>query len=91
MAGFTIAKLQAALDRHGADVERWPPDLRTAALELVGNSEAARALLEDAQAVERPLRQPIPAPKGLADRIVAEALRQSPAKPKAAPRSRPKR
>ena len=82
MAGFTIAKLQAALDRHGADVERWPPDLRAAALELVGNNEAARVLIESAQALEAALHQPIPAPKGLADRIVAEALHQSPAKPR---------
>lgn len=82
MAGFTIAKLQAALDRYGADVERWPAELRTAALELVGNSEAGRVLIQKAQSLEAALRQPIKSPKGLADRIVAEALRQSPAKPR---------
>lgn len=82
MAGFTIAELESALDRHGADVERWPPDLRAAALELIANSEAARALVEAGQSVERTLRQPIKAPRGLADSIVGEALRQSPPKPR---------
>lgn len=82
MAGFTIAELEAALDTHGADVERWPVALRTAALELVANSEAARAVLEQSQSIERALRQPVKAPRGLADRIIGEALRQSPPKPK---------
>jgi hypothetical protein len=87
MAEFTITELEAALDRHGADVERWPTDLRVAALELIANSEMARGIVERAQSIERTLRQPPKAPRGLADRIVSEALRQSPPKP----RSRPKR
>lgn len=82
MAGFDITDLQAALDSHGADVERWPVELRTPALELIANSEAARVLVEGAQSLDRALRQPIRAPRGLADRIISEALRQSPPKPR---------
>jgi len=77
MGKFSIADLEAALDRLGADVESWPAELRAAALELVGNSEQARSLLEASQVMERTLRAPIKAPKGLADRIVDLAVRQS--------------
>lgn len=80
MDRFSIAELEAALDRLGADVETWPPELRAAALELVANSEDARALLEASQAMDRALRAPIKAPRGLADRIVDLAIKQSPPK-----------
>jgi len=80
MQRFSIAELEAALDRLGADVETWPPELRAAALELVANSQDARTVLEAAQQMDRALRTPIQAPRGLADRIVDLAMKQSPPK-----------
>lgn len=82
MQRFSIAELEAALDRLGADVETWPPELRAAALELVANSQDARTVLEAAQQVDRTLSAPIKAPRGLADRIVDLAMKQSPPKPR---------
>jgi hypothetical protein len=82
MGQISIAELEAALDRHGADLERWPAELRQAALELIGNSEDARRLIEAARLMEEGLRRPISAPRGLADRIFDAAMRKSPPKPR---------
>lgn len=91
MQRFSIAELEAALDRLGADVETWPPELRAAALELVANSQDARTVLEAAQQVDRALSAPIKAPSGLADRIFDLAMKQSPPKPGPAPRPKSRR
>jgi hypothetical protein len=76
-----LGEFEAALDRFGADLARWPEPDRQAAQELMERSEAARQLHAAMLAVEAGLRAPPPAaPKGLADRIVARALKLPPDK-----------
>lgn len=77
MSGTTTAEFQIALDTHGADLSKWPAELRAEALVLLAGSAEARAVFEAARGVEGLLRRPAeqPAPQGLADRIIGMALK----------------
>ena len=69
-----LARFEQALDRYGADVERWPADLRGMAAELLDSSLEARALLADAVRLEAALDVAFavpPVPIGLQARIKA--------------------
>ena len=79
---MTMTQLQSVIDTHGADLNRWPADLRSEAAALIANQPEARALLEAALTLDAALRKSsdAKAPTGLADRIVAEALRRRPGK-----------
>jgi hypothetical protein len=68
------------LGRFGEDLMVWPPSAREAGLELLLNSAEAREIMEEAQVLRRAMTAvaPVRAPAGLADRIVAEALRAPP-------------
>ena len=86
MQKLELSEFEAALDRLGADIERWPEPLREAAQDLLVNSEAARRQHAVMLEIEAGLASapPVTAPLGLADRIVARALAESP--PKGKPR-----
>lgn len=76
-----VAELEDLIDRLGEDPSRWPDDRRLAAERLLQESAAARALLAQARAVREALSAPpVRAPAGLADRIVAAAMRAETAK-----------
>ena len=79
-----LPEFEEALDRLGVNLEHWPEPLRASAGDLLETSPAAQQLLVAAQALEAALRKapPITAPPGLADRIVARALEESPPKGK---------
>ncbi len=68
------------LGRFGEDLMVWSPSAREAGLELLRNSAEAREIMEEAQVLRRAMTAvaPVRAPAGLADRIVAEALRAPP-------------
>ncbi|NEW95814.1 hypothetical protein [Rhodopseudomonas sp. BR0G17] len=73
-----VAELEDLIDRLGEDPSRWPDDRRLAAERLLQESAAARALLAQARAVREALSAPpVRAPAGLADRIVAAAMRET--------------
>lgn len=81
MQTLELSEFEAALDRFGADLERWPEPMRQPARALLSNSETARRLHAASEAIEAGLRSAQPdAPKGLADRIVARALKTDPGK-----------
>jgi hypothetical protein len=71
-------RLRALLDAYGADPERWPEAERTAAQSLLAGSEAARAELAAAAALDATLdalaEPPAPSP-ALSARILAAAPR----------------
>jgi len=80
-----VTEFEELIDRLGEDLSLWPDDRRLPAQELLAQSAAAQALLDEA----RPLRQaltapPVRAPQGLADRIVAAAakMKSDPAEPR---------
>lgn len=76
-----VAELEDLIDRLGEDPSRWPDDRRLAAERLLQESAAARALLAQVRAVREALSAPpVRAPAGLADRIVAVAVRAETAK-----------
>jgi len=75
LAAITIAEFEAALDAYGPDLDRWPMPVRAHAATLLTASEVARQLLAAAQTVDAVLKAPdTKAPKGLADRIIDQAL-----------------
>ena len=80
--GMTVTELQSAIDAHGADLNRWPVDLRNEAAGLVANVPEARTLLQAALTLDAAMRKPaaVEAPAGLVDRILEQALRQRPGK-----------
>ena len=86
MQKLELSEFEAALDRLGADLARWPQPLREAARDLLDSSDAARTLHAGMLKIEAGLAAapPVTAPPGLADRIVARALAESP--PKGKPR-----
>jgi len=45
-------QFQDLLDRHGADIVRWPPEQRAQAKELIADSAEARAILKQAQQLD---------------------------------------
>lgn len=71
-----VTEFEELIDRLGEDLSRWPVDRRLPAEELLAQSSAAQALLEEARAVRHALAAlPVRAPAGLADRIVAAAVK----------------
>lgn len=54
------------IDTHGADPARWPPAQRPAALALLEASAEARALRDDALALDAALRDSLPGPDAAA-------------------------
>lgn len=68
---MTVEEFIRYLDAHGADLERWPADLRDAA-RGVAETAAGRAELQAAQALEALLEDSLPAPPelGLKARIL---------------------
>ncbi|MDE0177930.1 MAG: hypothetical protein OXP36_04975 [Gammaproteobacteria bacterium] len=62
------------LDRHGADLKRWPDILAAEAKDLVERSARARGLLVEARDLESALDEALPviaAPLGLHTRVLA--------------------
>lgn len=76
VSSLTLEEFQELLDRFGCDLTAWP-DAHAAAAFVDGSSKA-QELLQNAREMEAGLAHPPKAPKGLSDRIVAEALRRSP-------------
>lgn len=71
-----VTEFEELIDRLGEDLSLWPVDRRLPAEELLARSSAAQALLEEARALRHALAAPpIRAPAGLADRIVAAAVK----------------
>lgn len=64
------------LDRFGGDLNSWPARERNAADALLAVSSDAQTLLAQAVTVDDILSTVPKAPVGLADRIVAAALKQ---------------
>jgi hypothetical protein len=83
MAILTLEEFEAALDRDGADLSKWPAQQQVAAMALMAQSVDARQLFESARQVEELLAgaSGIKAPKGLADRIASFVLRKPANKP----------
>lgn len=76
---MTVQDFADLVDRHGAAPEQWPATLRAAAGGLLAASASARQLLADAERLARGLDRvlrAVPAPLGLATRIVANAPRR---------------
>ena len=70
-----IAEFEDFLDRHGDDISGWPVAQQHSAAALLLESSEARDLLREAQTMRGLLSSaPIRAPKGLADRVVTQAL-----------------
>src|SRR5262249_19723706 len=71
-----LDEFEDLLDRHGEDVTAWPAPDRDAGLALLHGSPAARALIEEAQALRRALNDDDPpaAPAHWADRAIASAV-----------------
>jgi hypothetical protein len=79
-----VTEFEALLDGLGEDLSQWPDPQREAALGLLSQSSAARALLAEANILRTALARPaVRAPAGLADRIIARAT-QSESTPAAA-------
>jgi hypothetical protein len=77
-----VSEFEDLIDRLGEDLTPWPEDRRLAAEALLADSSEARALHEEAKALRAALAaQPVRAPAGLADRIVAAAASQKKAEP----------
>lgn len=72
------ADLDELLSRHGAKPSRWPAEARAPAEALLRNSASARALVAEAERLERGLdAMPThPVPIGLRTRILANARPQ---------------
>ncbi|MCE2424647.1 MAG: hypothetical protein J4F45_06035 [Pseudomonadales bacterium] len=69
-----LVDFENALDRHGAELDRWPAPLAPPARELLEVSTDARRLLEDAlrlQTVLDEILADVPAPLGLKTRVLA--------------------
>lgn len=79
MSTMTDTRLQELLASYGADPARWPAPEREAALALLQASPAARALRDEAAALDAALdRWTVPAPgPALAAQVLAGAPRPS--------------
>lgn len=70
-----LDRFRHLLDAHGADPARWPAQERAAALALVEAEPAARALLDEARALDVAL-DALPTPRAASDlrlRVLADA------------------
>ena len=75
---MTAERFHDLVAAWGADPRRWPADERAAAEAFVAaNAEAARAALDEADAIDALLRKsPSPAPSAaLRERVIASAVR----------------
>jgi hypothetical protein len=71
-----VAEFEDLIDRWGENLSVWPDDRRVLAEQLLSHSAEAQALLEKARTLRQTLTAPsVPAPAGLADRIVAAATK----------------
>jgi hypothetical protein len=71
-----VTEFEELIDRLGEDLSLWPDDRRLPAEQLLAQSPAAQAVLEEARALRLALASPaVRAPAGLADRIVAAAAK----------------
>lgn len=69
-----LADFEHALDRHGADVDRWPDHLIPEVRGLLESSAAARELLEETRRLDSVLDEmlaDVPVPLGLKTRVLA--------------------
>ncbi len=69
-----LVDFENALDRHGAELDRWPAPLVHQARELLEASAPARRLLEEARQLEAVLDEilaDVPTPTGLKTRVIA--------------------
>lgn len=58
---ITLDRLQAMLDAYGAEPDRWPAEQRAGAVALIESSDEARAMFEEAAALDGVLdRMPVP-------------------------------
>jgi hypothetical protein len=71
-----IEEFEDLIDCHGEDVTKWPESDRGAALALLEHSQAARALLAEAQELRRAFGSAdrVAAPPALTGRILAQAM-----------------
>jgi hypothetical protein len=80
---WTIERLERLLDAYGADFARWPEGAASGLEAFLAREAIARSLVAEARALDRLLAmQPAADPgqmAGLADRIVAQAGKRSPA------------
>jgi hypothetical protein len=58
---MTIEEFELLLDRHGADLARWPADSAATAKRLIADSSAARSLLAESSALDELLGDALPA------------------------------
>jgi hypothetical protein len=75
-----LEEFEDLLDRFGEDLTVWPASARKAGRELLRNSGDARRIMQEARALRQAMAaaEPVRAPAGLADRIVAEAMHARP-------------
>lgn len=58
---ITLEEFELLLDRHGADLSRWPAHSAAAAEHLIAYSSAARSLLAESNALDELLDDALPA------------------------------
>jgi hypothetical protein len=80
---MAIERLEAIVAAYGADPARWPAAERDAAVSLLSRSEAARALIEHAAALDAALDAvpPLPPAPALRTTVLAAAPRPAPPSP----------
>lgn len=68
---MSVGDFSDALDRLGANLDRWPADMRAAAEALLATSSSAADRLAEAVALAEAMNEAQPkAPAGLVDRII---------------------
>lgn len=76
MNKVNLEEFESLLDRHGADIEHWPPMVRQAARAFAENSAPARAAWAAMRTIEAVLRLPVPPDAaGAINAITANAVR----------------
>ena len=77
---MNIEEFEDCVDRYGEDVASWPSPERERGAALVRSSLAARAIVSQAKLLRVAVKgaAPVRAPSGLADRIVARAVAETP-------------
>jgi hypothetical protein len=58
---MTLEEFELLLDRHGANLARWPADSAATAKRLIADSSAARSLLAESSALDELLGDALPA------------------------------
>lgn len=78
---MTLARFETLLEAYGGSISRWPMADTAQAAVLLSNSAEARAMLGEAQALDRVLDTPATADAArlvmLTDRVVAQAIRDT--------------